>query len=446
MPRLIVNLLALTVVASGRVVTTLRSLRWRSLPCMVLCTSLVGTACGRSGDAGANTRDAIVLQWNEIAVATIGAEPPFPSARLMATVQVAAFEAVNAITRDYEPYLGKITAPSGASTEAAAVTAAHGVLKAFFPAQGATLDKKRADSMATIPNGQAKDDGVAVGKAAAAAMIANRKNDGSAPPQFHAPPSSSPYEWQTTSPGCPPEGGVFKHWQRVKPFGIESSSQFRADPPPALTSQRYADDYREVQAVGGVNSTKRPRDRADVARLYATFPPHQGWNAVLRQIASTRKDDISRTARTAAVMNLSLSDVFITTYESKYFYRTWRPVTAIPRGAEDGNPRTTAGPFTPYIVTPCFPGYPSNHGAGAGAGSKVLEMAYGGGGHSLTASHPKAPGIVIDYTDLETIVKDVSDARVFGGIHFRYDQDAAEQLGKRIAQYIDRNRLQPVDD
>ena len=189
----------------------------------------------RAASSSPITSDALVLQWNEIAVATIGAQPPFPSTRYMATVQVAVFEAVNAITGHYEPYLGTISAPPGASPEAAAVAAAHGVLQAFFPAQSATLDQQRLDSLATIPDGQAKTDGIAVGVAAAAAMIANRTNDGSAPPQFHTPLNSDPYEWQTTE-GCPAGGGAFKHWPNVKPFGIQSSSQFRADPPPSLSS------------------------------------------------------------------------------------------------------------------------------------------------------------------------------------------------------------------
>ena len=360
-------------------------------------------------------------------------------------MQVAVFEAVNAITGDYEPYLGTISAPPGASTEAAAVAAAHGVLKAFFPAQGTTLDQQRANSLATIPDDEARNDGISVGEAAAAAMIANRTNDGSAPPQFHTPPNVDPYEWQTTA-GCPPVGGVFKHWSNVKTFGIESSSQFRAGPPSKLTSIEYSRDYNEVQAVGEINSTQRPQERAVVARLYAAQPPHYGWNSVLRQIASTRHDDITRIARTAAVMNMSLSDAHITVFESKYFYRTWRPVTAIPRGDEDGNPLTAPGPFTPYIATPCFPGYPSAHGAGGGAAREVLERAYGRRGHSITMSHPNAPGIVIHYTDLRTIIDDVSDARVFGGIHFRYDQNAGERQGRDIGRYNDHNSFRRVDD
>ena len=391
----------------------------RQLFALTITLGLTLTFVARSGRANHDDRlrptsttslnsDAVVLQWNEIAVATIGAQPPFPAARFMATVQLAVFEAVNAITGEYEPYLGTISAPPGASTEAAAITAAHGVLKAFFPAQSATLDQKRADSLATIPDGQAKTDGIAVGEAAAAAMIANRTNDGSAPPQFHMPPNSDPYEWQTTA-GCPAGGGAFKHWPNMKPFGIESSSQFRANSPPKLTSGEYARDYNEVQAIGEINSSQRPQDRTNVAQLYNAQAVHYGWNSVLRQIASGRNDSITSTARTAAVMNMSISDAFITVFETKYFYTTWRPVTAIPRGAEDGNQLTGPSAFTPLILTPCFPSYPSAHGAGTGSALEVLERAYGRF-NSVTMSHPNAPGIVIPYTDLRDIIDDVSDA------------------------------------
>ena len=394
--------------------------------------------------SSSSTSHAIVLEWNEIAVATIGAQPPLPSARFMAAVQVAVFEAVNAITGEYEPYLGTISAPPGASPEAAAITAAHGVLKAFFPTQGATLDQQRDISLATIPDGQAKNDGIAVGEAAAAAMVADRANDGSAPPQFHTPPNSDPYEWQTTA-GCPAGGGAFRHWPDVKTFGIESSSQFRADAPPKLTTGTYLRDYNEVQAVGEINSSLRPQDRADVARLYAAVAAHYGWNSVLRQVASTRHDEITSTARTAAVLNMAVSDAFISVFDSKYFYRTWRPVTAIPRGDEDGNSRTISSPFTPYILTPCFPSYPSAHGAGVGAAIEVLERAYGRR-QSLTLSHPNAPGIVVHYNDLRDIIDDVSDARVYGGIHFRFDQDAGERQGREVGRYINHNRLRRLHD
>jgi hypothetical protein len=366
----------------------------------------------------------------------------------MATVQVAVFEAVNAITKRYTPYLGPLRPPDGASPDAAAVAAAHDTLLWLFPAQQTFLDGKQADSLAAISDGPAKAAGVAVGRAAAAAMIANRTGDGSAPPQFHTPPNDAPYEWQPT-PSCanaPANGrGLFLHWQFVKPFGVESSAQFRAPRPPSLASRRYARDLEEVGTVGEAASTQRPPDRADVATLFAAQPPHRGWNLVARQLASARHDDITTTARTLAVMNMALSDVHITVFESKYFYRTWRPETAIRRADEDGNGRTDANPdYTPFVVTPCFPGYPSAHGAGGGAARVVLERAYGRKRHDLTISDAGAPGIVLHYSDLRDITDDVSDARVFGGIHFRFDQDAGNEMGEDVGRYDDRHLLRPL--
>jgi hypothetical protein len=150
----------------------------------------------------------VVLDWNVIMVNTIGGQNPFAQARFAAITQTAVFEAVNAITGQYDPYLGTIAAPPGASAEAAAVAAAHDVLKNYFPASAASLDAARANSLAAIPNGQAKDDGIAVGEAAAAAMIADRANDGSAPPQFYTPLSANPSEWQPTPPLCTAAGGI----------------------------------------------------------------------------------------------------------------------------------------------------------------------------------------------------------------------------------------------
>ena len=419
-------------------------------PILAFAAALVAGGCGGNGGADRLqttraelrdfTGDSVVVQWNLIAVQTIGATPPFPSTRAMAAVQGAVFEAVNSITGKYAPYFPTTQrAPAGADPEAAAVAAAHGVLTWLSPAASATLLEKREASLAAIADGQGKTDGIAAGEAAAAAMIAARTGDGSAPPLFWTPPSTAPYEWQKT-PSCPPAGGLFYHWQNVKPFGIPSSSHFRAPPPPALDSDRYTRAYDEVQAVGSADSLLRPQDRADVARVYAAQPPHQGWNDVARQIIATRHDSITDTARTLALLNMTLSDGHITVFESKYFYRTWRPETAIARGDEDGNPATIAGPFTPFVVTPCFPSYPSAHGSGAGGASRVLTKAYGRF-HSIDLSHPAVPGVVLHYEDLRDIVRDVSDARVYGGIHFRFDQDAAEAMGRVVANYNDSHIL-----
>lgn len=402
----------------------------------------------RAREKAPGTSDAVVLEWNEIAInAILPNGPPFTAARFMTITQLAVFEAVNAISGKYEPYLGTIGAPAGASEEAAAVIAAHDTLVAYFPAQTAALNARRDASLATIPDGQAKTDGIAIGAAAAAAVVASRATDGSAPPLFHLPTNSDPYEWQVY-PGCPAGGGVFRHWPNLTPFAIESSSQFRSEPPPSLDSGAWAQDFNEVQRVGDLNASLNDRslDRTEEAKLYAVGPGHWTWNYVLLQIASNRNDEITDTARTMAVMNMAINDAYISGFESKYFYNTWRPITAIPRADEDGNKWTTAGSFTPLITTPCFPAYPSNHGTGSGAARTVLVRAYGRRGHSVSVFHPMAPGIVRNYTDLNAITDDVAEARIYGGIHWRYDQDAGERQGHAVGQFVYNNLLQKVDD
>jgi hypothetical protein len=424
----------------------------RMLACVLGAAFLGGPLLSPSAAATGSAAggDGVVLHWNEIAVQAVGATPPFPSTRAMAIVQLAVFEAVNAITRQYTPYLGPLGAPGGASPDAAAVAAAHDTLVWLFPGQQGFLDTAQAESLAAIADGPAKDGGVAVGRAAAAAVIANRTGDGAAPAQFHTPPGDDPYEWQPT-PSCASapanNRGLFLHWQSVKPFGVRSAAQFRAPRPPALTSHRYARDLAEVTAVGDEGSVERPPDRADVAKLYAAQPPHRGWNLVARQLASARHDGITTTARTLAVMNMALSDVHITVFESKYRYRTWRPETAIRRADEDGNRRTSANPdYRPFVVTPCFPAYPSAHGAGSGAARVVLQRAYGRKGHALTITDAGAPGITLHYSDLRDITDDVSDARVFGGIHFRFEQDAGNEMGEDVGRYDDRHLLRRVHE
>jgi len=221
-----------------------------------------------------------VLDWNEIAVNTTIAngQNPFAQARYGAIVQLAVFEAVNSITGDYRPYLGTIVAPPGASPEAAAIQAAYRVLSTYFPASATTLDAARTNSLASIPDGQAKTDGIATGDAAAIAMIALRASDGSSPPQFKIPGPPVPGEYQAT-PSCPVVNGVavgtLFQWQNVTPFGTKRVSDFLLDPPPALRSNIYAKTYNEVMTVGGSDSTERPQDRADVVHFYAASGPNR---------------------------------------------------------------------------------------------------------------------------------------------------------------------------
>jgi hypothetical protein len=433
--------------------TPMSSLRFRLQSCLhtaLFATLVAGSSSGAFGGQTASPTttgdsDAVVLHWNLIAVQAIGSTPPFPSSRAMGTVQLAVFEAVNAITHRYQSYLGIVGGREGASADAAAVAAAHDTLLWLLPAQQNFLADKQAESLAAIPDGEAKADGLAIGRAAAAAMIANRTNDGSQTPMFYTPNATAPYEWQPT-PSCanaPANGrGLFFHWQFVKPFGVKSASQFRAEPPPRIVGGKYAKDFNETASVGSFDSTQRTAHEAAVARFFGAMPPHRAWNLVARQLANARTDEITRTARTLAMLNMSLADGHITVFETKYQYRGWRPETAIQRAGEDDNDKTAPDPgWRPYIIAPCFPGYPSAHAIGGGAARTILGRAYGRKHHDITISDSAIPDVELHYTDLMDIADDVTIARIYGGIHFRVDQDVADRMGAAVARYNDENWL-----
>jgi hypothetical protein len=394
-----------------------------------------------------------VLDWNAIAVNTMLTQTtppsPFHQARFMAITQLAVFEAVNTITGQYDPYLDSITGPSWASADAAAIAAAHKVLTTYFGGNATTLaalNAARATSLAGIANGPAKDRGIEIGETAANAMTLARANDGSAPLTFYMPQTTLAGEWQLT-PGC--TTGVLYNWGGVQPFGIERTSDYLLPPPPSLTSREYTKAYDEVKAMGAVNSTERPQDRTDVARFYAATSPALLLNAVARQLATDRKHTLSENARNLALLNMASSDSLVASFATKYEYKFWRPVTAIRAGDDDGNPDTEGDPaFTPLISTPCFPGYGSNHAAGSYGGAEILRRVYGAAGRSLTLTNPFAAApvkdMVMQYSQLNDLCQDIDDARVYGGIHFRFDQDAAARLGRDVATEVYKTNLRKV--
>jgi hypothetical protein len=402
---------------------------------------LAAAACGALLSTAAFAHDDPVLEWNAIMVSTTAGQNPFFQARFAAITQLAVFEAVNAIDQDFDPYLGTITAPRTASAEAAAIAAAHAVLKNYFPANAAALDAARASSLARISDGTRKQEGITVGESAAAAMIALRADDGSVPPQFYVPQSAEPGSWQLT-PSCPPAGGILLQWRNLRPFAIESTDQFRAAPPPRLTSLRYARDYNEVKRVGSIDSAFRPQDRADVAQFYAATAPVPVWNAAASQVAVERSHSMSENARTLALVNMAINDAQASVFDTKYHYVVWRPETAIRAGDTDGNLLTRADPaFIPFVTTPCFPSYASAHGSSSGAAREVLERVFGARHHFIQLSNPAVNGVVLQYSTFRNITRDIDDARIYGGIHFRFDQEAGAKLGKQVGGYVYRNTL-----
>jgi hypothetical protein len=385
-----------------------------------------------------------VTDWNAIMEATVlkATPDPFLQVRSATITQVAVFEAVNAIVGDYEPYLGGITAPPGASPEAAAIAAAHRALVALHPASAPALDALRATALAAIPNGQAKKDGIAVGKAAAQAILALRANDGSSTVVPYTP-GTGPGDWQPTPPDFTP--ALRPGLGNVATFGIEQGAQFRVGPPPALHSGTYARDYNEVKAVGDVHSTERPRDRTDISRFYEVTDAVPLYNPAARQVSQAQGKTLSQNARIFALLTMAIFDAAIAVFDSKYFYNFWRPVTAIRAGDTDANRQTERDPHWQSLVfTPPFPSYPAGHGGFGAAARRVLEHVFGPDGHSITLTNPLLPDVVLHYTSWEQITDDVTDARIFGGVHYRFDMEAAARQGRRVGAYILRHKLRPV--
>jgi hypothetical protein len=210
---------------------------------------------------------------------------------------------------------------------------------------------------------------------------------------------------------------------------------------------RYAHDYREVMLVGRVDSPFRSQDRTDVALFYAAATPVQVWNSAARQASTAQGRTLSENARIFAQLAMAMADGLIASFDTKYHYNLWRPVTAIRNGDLDGNDATDRDPnWLPLIVTPAFPSYPSAHATVSNAARAVMERAFGKDGHDVTLTHPGAPGIVLDYRAWDEITDDIDDARVYGGIHFRFDQEAGSHQGRQVGKYILRKYLRSPEE
>lgn len=382
-----------------------------------------------------------VTDWNAIMQTTVASSNAFFQGRNAAIVEIAVFEAVNTIVGDYEPYVGTLTAPHGASPDAAAIVAAHDTLVALYPASATGLDTSKAASLAAIPDGQSKTDGIAVGMAAASAILALRANDGSGVIVTYNPGADTG-DWQPTPPAFAP--ALLPGWGSVTTFGILYGAQFRSVPPPALNSVRYTRSYLEVKNVGEVNSQDRPLDRTNVAKFYI-ISAVQVYNPAARQVSAEQGKTLSQNARIFALISMAVSDGLVSSMETKYFYNRWRPVTAIRAADTDGNSRTVPDRnWLPLITTPPFPSYPSAHASAGGAARFVLEHFYGKDGFYVTLTSPTAP-VTLHYTAWKQITDDIDDARIYGGIHFRFDQEEGARQGRSVGAFILDNKLRPMN-
>jgi hypothetical protein len=372
-----------------------------------------------------------VLNWNEIAqVTTLPTAPPMGS-RNLAITQVSVFDAVNSIVRRYSPYAVKLRAPKGASPVAAAVAAAHYALVHLYPASQASLDTSFATSLAAIPDGQSETDGVAVGESVAEQILALRATDGSDRVVPYTP-GSGPGAWIPTPPAFAPP--VAPGWAAVTPFLLDRGDQFRLGPPPDLTSAEYTRGFEEVTSLGSSVAT-RTQEQIDIPKFWAVSGT-QGWNLIARELLAAKGIRLAKSARILALLNMAGADAVIACWDTKYGYNFWRPVTAIRAADTDGNPATDAdAAWSPFVVTPPFPDYVSGHATYAGASRQVLKKFFGDK-VNVTLTSPVLPGVTRSYSSLRQIADEIDNARVWGGIHFRFSQDLGRKLGEDVGRFV----------
>ena len=378
-----------------------------------------------------------VTEWNlqavSILLSQVPAIPPARQTRHMAIVQTAVHDAVNGITGDYATYLPASLPPGGASPEAAAIAAAHHALRNLFssPAQIAALDLAFAASLASHGLSEV-DPGIAFGRAAAANILAARANDLSAQAQFDytVPGAGQPGVWIRLN-NAP---ALLPGWGAVTPWVLNSGSQFRPDPPPALDSEQYTSDYNEIKEIGALNSPTRTTLQTQIAQFWLGSPVAI-WNPALLQALAARDFDLSQTARAFALFYLAAADASIACWEAKYHYNFWRPQLAIRGGDTDGNGLTAADPgWLPQVMTPPHPEYPSGHTANSGAMAAVLRLLFG-----------DEPGVEIEVTigsitrrwsSFSEGVDEVIDGRVYSGFHFRTSDEVGARLGRQVGRYV----------
>ena len=379
--------------------------------------------------AGAPARADVVTDANAKAADIASKHPSTPiSVRMMAIVQVSVFEAVNAITGRYPKYRVQMTPAPGASVDAAVAAATRTALLKLMPAQQAGIDADYQTLLGSLPDGQAKTNGIAVGEQAAAAVLASCANDGSTAPDAYRPHSTPGIYVPTVLPAVP-------HWGKRMPWVMASPDQFRPGPPPSLTSATWARDYNEVKTLGSRNSTQRTPEQTAMAKFWEATAPAVYW-PVVRSVANVPGRDVTDNARLLAVAAMAMDDALIAVFDAKYTYNFWRPVTAIRNGELDGNDATVPEPgWTPFIDTPMHPEYPCAHCIISASLGAVLVAEIGAGPvPKLTSASSTAGGAVRTWTSVSDFTQEVALARILDGVHYRNSAEVGAAMGKKIGE------------
>jgi hypothetical protein len=412
----------------------------------LLCVQINAWAIDNGTVSQTEPDNNVILQWNMVLQQTIRTPGQHPATifpvRSFAMMHAAMFDAVNSIDGSYTPYLTSVPGTKHASQEAAAAQAAHDVLVALYPTRQDVFAIELTNSLGGIPQNRAFQ-GIRVGRIAAERLLATRANDGwnAAPPPYVLP--TSPGNWQPA-----PASAAFTHFPSVLPFAIASGTQFAPAPPPALTSEEYAAAFNEVKELGSAQSATRTADQTQVARLWANVNTPTTvwfvWNNVARTVAIERNNTTAENARLFALMNIAFHDALQTTMTSKFVHGLWRPMTAIRRADEDNNPNTEPDAnWSPLIGNPPYPTYAGNHAAVGTSQSTILALFFGRDDIPFQHTWEGTGGATRSYTGFTAMANEEERSRVWGGVHFTFDQTAGQSAGRNVANYVLQNFMRP---
>lgn len=401
----------------------------------IVATGLVLMGLSTATDARADAVD----DWHDHAVVAANAarQPPAMQGRAVTIVDLAMFEALNAITPRYKPYLSHLSASPQASAQVAVAVAAHDVLVKLYQPQAAALDQALATVLDTVVDGAQRRDGGELGARAAAALLADRRGDGSERPNNYRPATRPGLYVSTVLP-------ALSQWGGVKPFALSQGSQFRPGPPYALSSEAWARDYNEVRCLGGKTGSARSEEQTQIARFWELVGP-AAYSPLAQQIAAAKQLDLLDHARLLALVSMATADAAVAVFDAKYTYQFWRPITAIRNGDQDGNDATTRDPtWEPHLPTPMHPEYPCAHCTIQGSAARVLELLVGNDIQTVALTSSTAPGVTRRFNTLSEYVAEVIDARIYGGMHYRGSGEVGVELGRRVGEEVVRRQLLPL--
>jgi len=382
-----------------------------------------------------------VTDWNQTAIEVMkGAKAVGnPWTRSLAMVHVAMADAIDAVQGRYTRYIATVPSVPSASAEVAAAAAARHILMQLYPNQKAQIEEAYAASLKTVPDGPAKSAGVTLGEQAAAAVEADRADDGTSVPDTYRP-FTSPGVWVPTTPP------LFEQYARAKPWVLKNADQFRPGPPPQLSSALYAHDYNETKNVGSSKSTVRTPQQTEVVKFWTQFNFLPAWEAAARQLSAAKGLGLAENARLFALLNMGIANTFINDWDAKFTYNFWRPITAIRNGDKDDNDATERDPgWTPLNTTPMHPEYPSQAAIVTGVAVAVLESVFGSNpAITVTATDFDNPNLKREFKSIAEMADEMKNVRVWGGIHFRNSLEVGDDMGRKIAAYLIENALKPT--